>query len=219
MNYESIYYENIEEIKIMQKEFSIIIDESIDSILETLERDCKNEEEIEEFIKHKIPKEQEIEIFNHCGKKESSKKCIRRIVVPPIITNEEILAMVDQLNDKQRKIVIHIYNSFKIGKTPLKIFISGSAGVGKSKVIYTIYQLLSKYFREIPGIQNDKQKILLCAYSGIAAFLIGGITLHTAFALPVTEFKGQMPELSSDIANTIREELNNVELLIIDEIS
>ena len=55
------------------------------------------------------------------------------------------------------------------------------------------------------SLATDKPKIILCTPSGKAAFLIGGVTCHTAFALPVTQFNKQMPELSSDIANTIRE--------------
>lgn len=75
------------------------------------------------------------------------------------------------------------------------------------------------YFDDIPGEKNNSVKILLCAPSGKAAFLIGDVTLHTAFALPITQYGGQMPELSADVANTIRENLFELKLLIIDEIS
>ena len=95
----------------------------------------------------------------------------------------------------------------------------GSSGVGKTTVINTIYNLLSIYFKEIPGSNNETPEIILCAPSGKAAFLIGGVTCHTAFALPITQFSKQMPELSADIANTIRQHLINVKLIIIDEIS
>lgn len=43
--------------------------------------------------------------------------------------------------------------------------------------------------------------------------------MHTAFALPVSQFGGKMPELSMEVANSIREKLFNIKLLIIDEIS
>ena len=56
-------------------------------------------------------------------------------------------------------------------------------------------------------------------HPGKAAFLIEGVTLHTAFALPISQFGGPMPELSTEVANTIREKLFNIKLLIIDEIS
>ncbi|CAH1395674.1 unnamed protein product [Nezara viridula] len=40
----------------------------------------------------------------------------------------------------------------------------------------------------IPGTDKDKLTVLLCAPSGKAAFLIHGVSVHTAFALPVTQF-------------------------------
>ena len=52
----------------------------------------------------------------------------------------------------------------------------------------------------------------------LAAYLIGGSTLHTTFALPRKEY-GQLIDLSADVANTIREEFIAAKLLIIDEIS
>ena len=88
---------------------------------------------------------------------------------------------IDKLNDRQRQITMHDLNCFKTGKLPIRV-ISGSAGVGKSTVIHSIYQLLLNYFDETPGIKNNSLKILLCAPSGKAAFLTGGVTLYTAFA-------------------------------------
>ena len=146
-------------------------------------------------------------------------KNFQRILLPNIINKEQVFQMMNELNIDQRDIVLHVLHCFKVDKLPIRIFLSGSAGVGKSKVINTIYQLLSIYFNEIPGEKIDKPKIILCVPSGKAAFLIGGVTCHTAFALPVTQFNKQIPELSSDIANTIREHFFYVKLLIIDEIS
>ena len=99
---------------------------------------------------------------------------------------------------------MHVYNSFKTNNLPLRIFLSGSAGVGQSTVINAIYQLMSIHFSETLGEHNDTTKILLCAPSGKAAFLIGGITCHTAFALPISQFSKQMSDLSADIANRIK---------------
>jgi hypothetical protein len=56
------------------------------------------------------------------------------------------------------------------------------------------------YFdNNFPGSEKGHIYVLLCAPSGKAAFLIQGVTLHTAFALPIAEFGGNMPELSADI--------------------
>ena len=123
------------------------------------------------------------------------------------------------LNCEQREFVMHVLNCFKNMLLPIRIFLSGSAGVGKSMIIRCLYQLITNYFDNLPGATKDKLVVLLCAPSGKTAFLINGVTLHTAFALPVSQFGGQMPELSADLANKIREKLFDLKLLIIDEVS
>ena len=60
---------------------------------------------------------------------------------------------------------------------------------------------------------------MLTAPTGKTAHNIHVITLHSAFALPVTEFGGEMPNLSSDVLNTLRSKLLCLKLIIIDEIS
>ncbi|XP_015125653.1 ATP-dependent DNA helicase PIF2-like, partial [Diachasma alloeum] len=217
----SLYHKNIEIIEKNRKKYSIIGDEVIDEALEQAMEDNKNrhrEEDID-FNKHRVPKEQEADIFNQSGVENIAKRMKTRFTKPPTITKEEMFLLLDTLNTLQRQIVIHILKCFKTDDLPLRLFISGSAGVGKTRVINCIYQLLSQYFGEIPGEKNDLPLILLCAPSGKAAHLIGGVTLHTAFALPITEYGGQMPELSADVANTIRSNLVDLQLLIIDEIS
>ncbi|XP_026471393.1 ATP-dependent DNA helicase PIF1-like [Ctenocephalides felis] len=65
----------------------------------------------------------------------------------------------------------------------------------------------------------DKIVVLLCAPSGKAAFLINGMTLHSAFVLPTKQFGVNLVQLSSDLVNTVREKLSKVQLVIIDESS
>lgn len=119
----------------------------------------------------------------------------------------------DKLNYKQRIITMHVWNIIKTGKTQIKMFLSGSAGVSKSEVIIFIFQLVSNYFNNQLGINTNSLKVMLYALSGKAAFLISGITLHTAFALPISECNNQiMPELASSVANTISEKMCEVKL-------
>lgn len=86
-------------------------------------------------------------------------------------------------------------------------------------MINSIYQLATHYFDNVAGALPDTIKVLLTAFSGKAASLINGTTLHTDFALPINQYGGELPTLSNDVANTIRAQLVNVKLLIIDEIS
>jgi hypothetical protein len=80
------------------------------------------------------------------------------------------------------------------------------------------FKTVSQYFGNLPGGNKDKMSVLLCAPSSKAAYLIDGVTLHTAFALLFNNSR-KCTNVSSDLENTIREQLFHVKLLIIDEIS
>lgn len=79
--------------------------------------------------------------------------------------------------------------------------------------------MVTRYFDNIRGKYPDTIKVLLVAPSGKAAHLIHGTTLHTAFALPVNQYGNQLPVLSSDIANCVRTQLIDLEVVIVDEVS
>lgn len=131
-----------------------------------------------------------------------------RYSCPKRITREDLLRSLEMLNAKQRIIVMHILKWLKTRpKTPFHIFLSGSAGVGKSTVINALYQLITDHFDHVEGLTPDSMKVLLAAFAGKAAFLIGGTTLHTAFQLPVQQFKGSLVGLSEDITSTLRVKL------------
>lgn len=96
---------------------------------------------------------------------------------------------------------------------------SGVAGVGKSTVINTVYQILTHHYDNLRGSDPSTIKVLLTAPSGKAAHSVNG-TLHTAFALPVNQYNGtELSELSSDVANLIRTQLLDLKCYRIDEIS
>ena len=59
--------------------------------------------------------------------------------------------------------------------------------------------------------------VLLTAPTGVAAFNIGGMTVHSAFLLNSGRF-GYQP-LSNERLNTLRTKLSNLLLIIIDEVS
>ena len=64
---------------------------------------------------------------------------------------------------------------------PLSIFVGGVGGTGKSYLIKTIRALVSE-------IWNDNNKSLLCAMTsptGLAAFNVGGVTIHRLLHLPI----------------------------------
>ena len=110
-----------------------------------------------------------------------------------------------------------------VNQTHQSIFLTGKAGTGKTTLLHQI-------------IQNTHKNTVVVAPTGIAALNAGGVTIHSMFQLP---FGGFIP--SYDVApqinqfikfetkdslrkhfkmnNTKRSVIQNMELLIIDEVS
>ncbi|XP_055856560.1 uncharacterized protein LOC129919626 isoform X2 [Episyrphus balteatus] len=211
------YLRNRTLVEANRLKYAIVEDDILDEALEEIRQGNERHECTPSDF---LPEPEQIDILEQGGVENKKENLVNRFVSPPKISQERMILLLNKLNKDQREFVMHVYNCFKTKNClPLNIFLSGSAGVGKSTVINSIFQLITKYFDNRPGAIGDSIKVLLTAPSGKAAFLINGVTLHTAFALPVSQYGGTMPNLSSDIANTIRQKLINLKLLIIDEIS
>jgi nucleoside-triphosphatase THEP1 len=97
-------------------------------------------------------------------------------------------------------------HSIKTKDEPLRLFLSGGAGVGKSTVTNALYEALTRYLNSVPGENPDEVKVVKVAPTGKAAFNIKGNTLHSAFKIPAN--RGfQYCTLDTDRLNTIRAHL------------
>lgn len=98
------------------------------------------------------------------------------------------------LNQKQQEI-------FEKAMEGRNLFITGSAGVGKS---YLVNEIVNKF-------HEDKKRVIICASTGIAARTIGGYTLHHQFHIDITK---------DDITDTKKNDwIKTTDLIVIDEIS
>ena len=132
--------------------------------------------------------------------------------------------LIQSLNLEQRQVFSELYKWFfdvitsrKTGKVPdpIRTFISGCAGTGKSHLIKAIYQAAIKTLK--PEAENpDDTVCLLTAPTSLAAYNINGQTLHSAFSLPL---HGLGPSISQSRLSRLRNKLCSLNLLIIDEIS
>ena len=101
--------------------------------------------------------------------------------------------------------------------TPLHMFVSGVGGTGKSFLIKTVRGLVSQ-------IWQDRADCPVCAVSaptGLAAFNVGGVTIHRLLQLPI-EHEGRPAgywRLGKDALKVMRASLSQLRLLIVDEVS
>ena len=95
------------------------------------------------------------------------------------------------------------------------MFISGVGGTGKSFLIETIKILLTSMW------SSDDLLCAVAAPTGLAAFNVGGVTMHRLFQLPIEHSARAagywaLPKQSQKVMKTT---LSNVRLFVIDEIS
>lgn len=118
---------------------------------------------------------------------------------------------ISMLNEDQARVFRDISSAIKSSDKPVRKFVSGFGGTGKSFVIE-----LLKMFNKIE-CGNDTA---VAAPTGVAAFNVGGLTIHRLLQIPVKQNDtAKYKELSAPAIKEIRKQLENVTLIIIDEIS
>ncbi len=69
------------------------------------------------------------------------------------LKDSDFRKLVQSLNVEQKEFFYHVLNSVKTDKLPLRLFLSGGAGVGKSTVTNALYEALIRYLNSQP--END----------------------------------------------------------------
>ena len=137
-------------------------------------------------------------------------------------SREDILPVLRSLNKEQER-TFYFVRDWCLQKTqghgpdPFHIFITGGAGTGKSHLIKAIEYEASRLLAKSCSLP-DKQTVLLTAFTGTAAFNIGGCTIHHAFKFN-RGFPFPYDPLKEQALNPLRVELDELQILVIDEIS
>ena len=135
---------------------------------------------------------------------------------------DDIIPVLQSLNATQMKIFYHV-REWCLNKVagqnpdPLHIFITGGAGTGKSHLIKAVHYEASRIFSKTLS-EPDGVSVLLSAFTGTAAFNIGGNTLHHLFSLPKFMPLPYEP-LKEQSLSEMRVQLRDMQILIIDEVS
>lgn len=178
--------------------------------------DCDQEEFANEsdFKDHRAKKHGD----EFCEPNSENEYLSPKLYSPARKPKDEILKLMEGLNDEQRSLVMYILKCIKTRTNlPLRIFLNGSAGVGKSYVINTLYQLISHHYDTVSGANPTTIKVLLTALTGKAASNINGMTIHSAFKLLVTGSKND--RMGEKMKKALRKETMDLKFIIIDEIS
>ena len=145
------------------------------------------------------------------------------------MNNSDTLTLEDRitmLNDDQRrifdKIKSHLFHQKQHEDSecqcefkPLRMFVSGVGGTGKSFLIQTIKALVNNIW------PSNDITCAIAAPTGLAAFNVGGVTIHRLFQLPIehdskTAGYWSLPKTSQKVMKT---SLRNVKIIVIDEVS
>ena len=102
----------------------------------------------------------------------------------------------------------HEANECQCDFKPLRMFVSGVGGTGKSFLIEAIKALVGSIW------PSDSLTCAVAAPTDLAAFNVGGITIHRLFQLPIEHWS--LPRSSQKVMKTT---LRNVKMIIVDKVS
>ena len=145
-----------------------------------------------------------------CNNGDSSVK--RWIEMDP----DEYKAFMSRLNKCQSTYLLNVLSKIKRQEVFYEVVV-GDSGTGKSNLIKAINQCVNKYLRGKDNSDEHKSRVILSAFTGKAAFNIGGVTLHGGFHITLTASK--MCSLSVEKCLEYRKDFDKIKLIIIDEIS
>ena len=166
---------------------------------------------------------------------EDSDNVINATALSTIINNlllpdEQFYEICSQLNEGQQ----HLFNFVmqfalhcKLGEKnnelppkPFHIFLSGGTGSGKSFLIKAITEYLKQVLR-YPSQNLDQPSVLVTASTGKTAKGINGITLHSAFHLPVKSGlkSHEYKKPNDETLHMLKNKYQYLKVLIIDKIS
>ena len=133
---------------------------------------------------------------------------------------------VKMLNDDQRQIFdnikAHLLHQIKHDSgqcsctlQPLRMFVSGVGGTRKSFLIHAVMCLIDSL------LPTDDISCAIAAPTGLAAFNVGGVTIHRLFQLPI-EHEGKQAgywSLSKAAQKVMRSTFRSLKMIIVDEVS
>ncbi|XP_037558151.1 uncharacterized protein LOC119435325 [Dermacentor silvarum] len=131
-----------------------------------------------------------------------------------VMTGDAYREMMRLANKEQLEVVREVIHRLTTPTSdPLRIFLTGVAGCGKTFVLRLIMDAYNRYTNTASTCTHNAY--VACATTGKAAVAIGGLTVHAAFKLSMRADGG----LRDGDLNSFRTAFTNVKCVIVDECS
>lgn len=135
-------------------------------------------------------------------------------------TTDAPIVLPDMLNEGQRKVYNYIVDGFsQLQDERLNTVVMGTAGVGKSFLIraleYGLWQAAKDRYGEA-SYPNVRSVVKLAAFTGKAAYQVGGVTIHSLLA--VGNIHNPQP-LPPESLRRLQRDLQHIHFLFLDEMS
>lgn len=155
----------------------------------------------------------------HSKKNSSPKKAFEYTLAPGFISNNDYHSLLRSLNREQRAIFNHCLYTIKLDEERLRLFVTGGAGVGKSRLLKAITQAMLRWFRCINHTDGDVEDstaptVLVVAPTGKAAWNVRGDTIHAALKFGHGSRKGDLPPTAGDTRVGLMNNFRNVHVSI-----
>ena len=131
------------------------------------------------------------------------------------LTEDQFHHEMHQLNRMQHTILINVLNLIKLNQ-PFYKLVLGESGTGKSRLIKMLYQVVEQYLLDKDPEDAHKDRVILCAFTGSAAFNINGVTIHHAFKF---NRNCDIARIGKSTLDELKKKYAKVALIIADEMS
>lgn len=142
-------------------------------------------------------------------------------------SSDEMRPLLESMNEQQQEVFYRVREwCFRRLRNPdvepIRLFITGGAGTGKSHLLKCLQHEATKIFSRKKHLEPDENideiHTLITAFTGAAAVNVGGVTIHSAFGIN-TQYDRRHDSLSCEKLNTYRCKLGSLKLLFVDEVS
>ncbi|XP_037523559.1 uncharacterized protein LOC119400570 [Rhipicephalus sanguineus] len=131
-----------------------------------------------------------------------------------VMTGDAYREMMRLTNKEQFEVIREVIHRLTCpASDPLRIFLTGVAGCGKTFVLRLIMDAYNRYTNTASTCTHNAY--VSCATTGKAAVAIGGLTVHAAFKLSMRTDGG----LRDGDLNSFRSAFTNIKCVIVDECS